>query len=437
MIYNFRRFFIFCSIVVSPIYVIGCNSDVDINNKPDDKTDFSDQIGKPLTPWKYGQMDICQINTGRGENYFIIFPDSTSLLIDVGDIRPDEFANPPRPNDTKSAGEWVAGFVKGVNPRKENVDYYHSSHLHPDHIGSTLTNSVMSTDKGLLNYKPTGISQAGYFLHISKLIDRGYPNYNNPQDISGYADIANYRKFVEWKKLTAGLVAEQFEVGSDKQFKLNYKPNDFPTFKVQNLFANGQVWTGSGNQLIDYVHKNDKNLSTTINENTLSCGIKFTYGNFSFFTGGDVYGTLLDENEVKIYMESAIKNIIGEVDVCKANHHCFTASMIPDFVNTISAKIYLLSYINSKHLKTPVLTNLVTNPKNGKSCLMVPTYLSNDQKISIMSMSFYNQITASGHAVIRVLEGGNSYLLYVLNDEDELRTVKAVYGPFVSKKVTI
>lgn len=435
--YNFRRFLIFCFIVVSPIYVIGCNSDVDINDNPDDKTDFSDQIGKPLTPWKYGQMDICQINTGRGENYFIIFPDSTSLLIDVGDIRPDEFANPPRPNDTKSAGEWVAEFVKDVNPRKENVDYYHSSHLHPDHIGSTLTNSVMSTDKGLLNYKPTGISQAGDFLHISKLVDRGYPNYNNPQDISGYADIANYRKFVEWKKLTAGLVAEQFEVGSDKQFKLNYKPNDFPTFKVQNLFANGQVWTGSGNQLIDYVHKNDKNLATTINENTLSCGIKFTYGNFSFYTGGDLYGTLLDENEVKINMESAIKNIIGEVDVCKANHHCFTGSMIPDFVNTISAKIYLLSYINSKHLKTPVLTNLVTNPKNGKSCFMVPTYLSNDQKISIMSMSFYNQITASGHAVIRVLEGGNSYLLYILNDEDELRTVKAVYGPFISKKITI
>ena len=102
MVLNLRRFFILCSIITLPIYTTGCNPDVEIKDDPDGQTDFSDQIGKPLTPWKYGQMDICQINTGRGENYFIIFPDSTSLLIDVGDIRPDEFANPPRPNETKS-----------------------------------------------------------------------------------------------------------------------------------------------------------------------------------------------------------------------------------------------------------------------------------------------------------------------------------------------
>lgn len=405
----------------------------------------SDQIGKPLPAWKLGQMDIYQINTGRGENYFMIMPDSTSMLMDVGDINVDQYSNPQRPDTTRSAGEWVARFVQGVNPKNSDIDYMFNTHFHPDHFGAYgVTNSVLSTDKGTLNYKPTGISRTGDFLNMRKFIDRGYPNYNQPQNVSAYQDIANYSKFVKWKVQTAGSEAEQFEVGSDSQFTLKYKPGDFPAFKVQNLFANGVVWTGSGKNVIDYVHKNDSNYKKVdsngkviaISDNTLSCGVKINYGNFTYYTGGDIYGTLLDENDLSVSMESAIKNIIGEVDVCKANHHCFTGTMTSDFVNIISAKIYLLSYINSKHLKTAVLDNLVANPKNGDSCLMVPTYLSDSQRASLTSLSYYDQITASGHAVVRVINGGANYLLYILNDEDELKTVEAVYGPFVSKAQT-
>lgn len=399
--------------------------------------DLSDYVGKPLPGWTDGQLDIYQINTGRGENYFMVLPDSTSMLMDVGDINVDQYSNPQRPDTTRSAGEWVARFVQRVNPKLANVDYVYNTHFHSDHFGSYLVkNAVLSTDKGALNYKPTGISRVGDFLNIKKFVDRGYPNYNQPQNISTYQDIANYSKFVKWKVQTANSEAEKFIVGSNTQFRLNYKPTDYPEFKIQNLFANGQVWTGSGLNVIDFVAKNPDNLISIIDENTLSCGIRLHYGKFRFYAGGDIYNKLKNESGVAVDMEVAVKDIIGEVDVCKTNHHCFTGSMIPEFTNTVSANLYLLPYINSKHLKTTVLGNLFANPKSGSTCMAVPTYLSDVQKTSLAPLSYNNQITQTGHAVIRVAKGGDTYMLYMLDDTSENNNVIAVYGPFSSKMTT-
>ena len=337
----------------------------------------------------------------------MILPDSTSMLMDVGDINVDQYSNPQRPDTTRSAGEFVARFVQGVNPKHAEIDYMFNTHFHPDHFGAYgVKNSVLSTDKGTLNYKPTGISRAGDFLNMRKFIDRGYPNYNQPQNISTYQDIANYSKFVKWKVQTANSEAEKFIVGSNNQFKLNYKPLDYPAFKIQNIFGSGQVWTGAEMSVTDYVAKNAANLSSIISENTLSCGIKLHYGKFKFYAGGDIYGKLKDENGLDVDMEIAVKDIVGEVDVCKTNHHCFTGSMIPEFVNVVSANLYLLPYINSKHLKTAVLDNLVANPDNGSTCMMVPTYLDDTQKTTLASLNYNNRITQQGHAVVRVESGG-------------------------------
>ena len=399
--------------------------------------DLTDYVGKHLPAWTAGQLDIYQINTGRGENYFMILPDSTSMLMDVGDINVDQYSNPQRPDTTRSAGEFVARFVQGVNPKHAEIDYMFNTHFHPDHFGAYgVKNSVLSTDKGTLNYKPTGISRAGDFLNMRKFIDRGYPNYNQPQNISTYQDIANYSKFVKWKVQTANSEAEKFIVGSNNQFKLNYKPLDYPAFKIQNIFGSGQVWTGAEMSVTDYVAKNAANLSSIISENTLSCGIKLHYGKFKFYAGGDIYGKLKDENGLDVDMEIAVKDIVGEVDVCKTNHHCFTGSMIPEFVNVVSANLYLLPYINSKHLKTAVLDNLVANPDNGSTCMMVPTYLDDTQKTTLASLNYNNRITQQGHAVVRVESGGDSYMLFMLDDTNESRNVLAVYGPFTSKITT-
>lgn len=394
--------------------------------------DHSAKIDKPYSGWKEGEIDIHQINTGMGESSFIILPDGTSLLIDVGDVA-GEFMNPARPNTSKLGGEWISRYVKSVNPNIEKVDYLMITHFHPDHVGDTDV-AIDTTRNRSFNYILTGAALSGEFLKFGKILDRGWPDYNYPQNIENIPDVENYINFIKWKIASEGQKVEQFIVGSNSQIKLNYNAASYPIFKIQNLFGNGIVWSGAGTTTTDYIHKNNKNLLSTIDENTLSTGVMIHLGKFNFYTGGDIYGNILDENGANINMESVVAPICGAADVCKANHHAFTYSMSPDFVKVLNSKIYILPYLNSKHLKTPVLSGIVSNPINGDKCLLVPSYLSNDQRISIMNNKFYNQIPkVTGHIVVKVHNGGDRFTLYILNDEDELRTVKAVFGPYMSK----
>jgi hypothetical protein len=39
-----------------------------------------------------------------------------------------------------------------------------------------------------------------------------------------------------------------------------------------------------------------------------------------------------------------------------------------------------------------------------------------------------------GHIVVRVLPEGKEYSIYILNDENEVNEIKAVFGPYQSKK---
>ncbi|RPI20839.1 MAG: hypothetical protein EHM61_26170, partial [Acidobacteria bacterium] len=40
-------------------------------------------VNAPLPPWTEGTLDIHQINTGRGNAAFFVFPDGTTLLVDA------------------------------------------------------------------------------------------------------------------------------------------------------------------------------------------------------------------------------------------------------------------------------------------------------------------------------------------------------------------
>ena len=44
-----------------------------------------DVVGRPIESWQPGMLDIHQISTGRGNAGLYIFPDGTTLLVDVGE----------------------------------------------------------------------------------------------------------------------------------------------------------------------------------------------------------------------------------------------------------------------------------------------------------------------------------------------------------------
>ncbi|MBR6435752.1 MAG: MBL fold metallo-hydrolase, partial [Thermoguttaceae bacterium] len=101
---------------------------------PEPTPSDSPEIGKPYAGWKEGDLDLHFIYTGRSESCYHIFPDGTSILVDTGDFTGLD-PIPALPNNTKRAGEWVARYIKRVNPAGDHVDYMMCSHFHDDHCG--------------------------------------------------------------------------------------------------------------------------------------------------------------------------------------------------------------------------------------------------------------------------------------------------------------
>ena len=55
---------------------------------------IAQKVGDVLPEWTQGTLDIHEISTGRGSSTFIIMPDGTSMLYDVGEVT--EITDPKR-----------------------------------------------------------------------------------------------------------------------------------------------------------------------------------------------------------------------------------------------------------------------------------------------------------------------------------------------------
>src|ERR1700678_3714165 len=113
-------------------------------------------VGQPLPPWTAGALDIHQIQTGRGNATYFIFPDGTTMLLDAGAVpgRQGLEQGPARPDGTRSPGDWIAHYIAQVSPRStDTLDYAVITHYHDDHMGA--------------------IADVAQSVAISTLIDRG------------------------------------------------------------------------------------------------------------------------------------------------------------------------------------------------------------------------------------------------------------------------
>ena len=80
--------------------------------------------------WRPGHFQVHMIYTGTAESLFLVFPDSTSMLLDCGDTNPHKFnverfgpqELPILPSESRRSGEWIARYVERVNPRGRDVN---------------------------------------------------------------------------------------------------------------------------------------------------------------------------------------------------------------------------------------------------------------------------------------------------------------------------
>ena len=199
-------------------------------------------IGKPLPPWRPGYLDIYHIHEGRGNATFMIFPDGTTLLYDLGDIStyhqtPTELPEYSGilPNNSRPPYRWVADFIQYFSPHPKTLNYLVISHYHFDHIGEwDPTRKNFSQGR----YKLLGVTGLAEAIHIDTLIDRSYPDYEHHGDIPGklssylhsnneYAKttaltMQNYQRFIHYQMKYHHLKIEKFIVGSDTQIGERY-----------------------------------------------------------------------------------------------------------------------------------------------------------------------------------------------------------------------
>ena len=408
------------------------------------------EVGQVLPSWQEGYLDIHHINTGHGDAAFYIFPDGTTMLLDAGEMDPTKpRTNSPRnaklhPNDSKRAHEWIADYIRLFHPTPSLpiIDYAVITHFHDDHFGSYYEGAKKAPSG---DYILSGITGVGEHLKFRKLLDRGYPNYdypyglkkdsimkvgmNNPDEYKG---IVNYWKFSEVHRSKYGMTQEQFRAGSSKQIVLKSGGTKFKTFTVQNIKSNGAIWSGKGNETFEYFPALSSGLYVP-GENQLSLALRIDYGDFRYYTGGDCPG-VADLGAPKWNdVETAMSKAIGEVDVAVMDHHGNRDAHNEFNIKTLKPRVWIQQTWSSDHPGHEVLRRVTSKYLYPGPRDLFATNILEANKLVIGPFLEQSYKSMDGHIVVRVMPGGTTYYVIILNDENETHEIWSVHGPYQTK----
>lgn len=408
---------------------------------------FGQEAGKPLPPWKEGILDLHHINTGRGDAAFYIFPDGTTMLVDAGEMPPD---NSPRrtslhPNNSKPAHEWIAIYVRKFMPPVSGgkLDYALITHFHNDHFGGYYPEARLSKTR---KYFRTGITGVGDEIPIRTMIDRGYPDYAYPFAMKklrastdesveledGARSVVNYWNFVGYHVKHSGMMAESLRAGRADQIVLKHGAEQFAQFKVRNVKSNGTIWTGKGTETFQqFTPYSD---SVQLSENPLSNVIRIDYGDFRYYTGGDCPG-IADLGQPQWNdVATPVAKAVGEVDVAVMDHHGNRDSHNEFNVRTLRPRVWVHQTWSADHPGNEVLRRITSQYLYEGPRDLFATNMMEANKIVIGPSLERAYKSMDGHILVRVMPPGNEYYVIILNDENTENEVKAVFGPYQTKK---
>lgn len=409
---------------------------------PEPTPSDSPETGKPYPGWKEGELDLHFIYTGATESAFHIYPDGTSMLLDTGDWA-HEGNTVMLPDTSRRSGEWVARYVQRVNPAGNHVDYMMCSHFHDDHCGGNENYHAGLTSGRGEDYHLSGLAQVAEFIHFDEVFDRSYPDYDAPVTAWRQYETKNWLKFVQYQEKTNGLKRTPFVVGRAGQIVLKKAPEKYQgQFQVFNVCGNGtvclepprpedefnpNVQVPTENLFVKYPQNNKPGA----NENLFSIAIRVSYGKFRFFSGGDVSGTVLDDEGNDVGLEGIVGRTAGKVTVCKANHHGFIDAMRPEFVREVQSKIYVPNVWHPAHVNKQTVPVMLSRELYPGDRLICPTlYEPRDAEVINAQPWAKEIVKIGGHVVVKVFDGGAKFRIYYLTANDESMTVKAVYGPW-------
>ena len=413
------------------LLAVGCGGDngempwgPDLGGGNQNPGDIAVEVGKPLPAWSEGEFDIHFVNTGRGECCFYIMPDGTTMIVDAGEVKAthnpsdtsEDAAVVQKPNANVRPFMVYANYIKHFAPNKgASIDYCAPSHFHIDHIGA----SAMSTETAAAGYRKSGLLALYDVVPYLHVIDRAYPGYKEDATTPALdGQLAeDWGKFVNWGVKEQKFSGARFEVGKEQivLLKDRAKYNDF---KIFNICANGFVWSKSG-------------ISGEKSEagNPASCGFHITYGKFDYIACGDL--TSNPQNRVGYYVRDFVGD--GHLDAFKCHHHlsanAWGTQMQQSFFNP---RVIVNQNFYTKQPDAAHVNNIMDNKysfwvKDFFTTNLHPQYIAKN-KSTVDKMTGYD-----GHIVIRVSKGGDSYYVYMLDDNDFSYNVKSIHGPYNSK----
>jgi beta-lactamase superfamily II metal-dependent hydrolase len=373
----------------------------------------------PLPARRDGEMDIHHIDTGRGNCTLIVAPDGTSIMIDAGSSPAAETTSELRPSAAMRPGQWQGRYAQRYTGA-DKLDYFVATHIHPDHVGDILPDCPQSPSGA---YRLTGVSDVDAIIPIATVIDRAFPSYGDTQPpASAFAD--NYLAFLQHRVAT-GQKVEAAIVGSDRQIRAKQ-----PTFKARMLAASGHVWTGHGESsttlrpALDSLAPEDRP-----SENFYSLALRFTYGSFSYFAGGDLNCDTHDGRLPWADMESPVARIAGRTEVAAADHHGYFDACGPEFIRALDARAYIIPAWDIGHPGSAQLQRML-GAWSGKAThdvfatdMLPANQLVNRRFTPLMK-------SRRGHVVVRVAPGGDTYNIFVLDSSIENGNITASFGPY-------
>lgn len=379
--------------------------------KPNDK----------LPPWTEGYLDIHHINTGMGECSFLILPDGTTLLVDVGATG----AKPPIraaqvPSDERSAAEWVARYIERSleNAPKKIINYALLTHFHGDHMGGISADTKMSA-KG--DYQANGFTEVPDHIPYEKVINRERPDSKGPPPLKGPM-IQNYKKFLDWQQKHAGLKVENFKVGVNNQIVLLNNPSRYPKFEIRNIAANGIVWKGKGTGTRDIFKEAP---AKNIIENKCSITFRLSYGPFTYYSGGDTSCSGVESappTSTWLDIETPVAQATGPVEVAKANHHGFHDANSVSFLRTLKPRVIVIPTWCASQPSPNIWARMHSKSVYpGERDVFVTNFMK-----STAQVLHKEELESSSHVVIRVSPGGEEYSVYRVSDTDESGRIMTV-----------
>jgi hypothetical protein len=336
------------------------------------------------------------------------------MLVDAGEFHTGGARHPmveQKPDTLTRPYKVYAEYIKDILGGEKNlsIDYALLTHYHMDHMGR-LEKDYERAPEG---YIKTGMMALYDEIPYKKLIDRSYPDYSfDPKS----KPLKHWSRFVKAKMEQDGLVVEKFELGSDSQFMLVNSPKKYPDFKVINYHVNGLVWN-NGEVLDCWEGK-------AVRENGASTGFLLSYGKFDWFAGGDAG----DNGKVE---RPAARAIGRSIEAMKGHHHMSWHTMTEEMMDVFRPQVVVnQSFYAHQPWPETMKTVLTTGLPEGQTRDVFLTNLhdstyENEQE-TLAKVKAYR-----GHVVIRVLPGGGSFYVYMLDDTDLDFRVKGVYGPYI------